>query len=326
LRSVATAIGVFVALATSGPRLAAAPSLWERARHPAARTEARLLVALERMLDDEELAGADVETGERLARAAVAMIDLAKVRDPLDPRLAYFMARALVDADLGRNATAESLLEKAVTGLPVGPLLARAWYELAVVRALHGEHAGARDAQGHVLELAWDPDERALALYYRAASELRLRELAAAERDYRAATVSARKPELQALTQFGLGLLLERQGDLPSAYAAFERGLAASLPLASYASDDPLELPGVFFVPPYERFYLAALLAMTRARHEDNPVARRVAYEQSVTDWDAYLLAAGSDDPWVPNAERHRERCAAELRRLQVGHAKRPAR
>jgi tetratricopeptide (TPR) repeat protein len=315
------AAGAFAVLLTAASRLAAAPpSLWERARYPGARSEERLLVGIERMLDEEELAGPDAETAERLARAAVAMIDLAKVREPRSARLAFVMARALVDADVGRSAEAETLLETAVARLPVGPLLADAWHELGVVRALKGDHVGARDAQSRVLELAWDPDERAIAFYYRAASEVRLRELPAAESDYRAAAEHAREPETQALARFGFGVVLEREGDLPSAYAAFEQGLAIRLPLSTYVSDDPLELPGIFFTPAYERFYLAALLAMTRARQADSPVAERVAYEQSITDWDAYLLAAAPDEPWVPNARRHRERSVSELRRLPRAH------
>jgi tetratricopeptide (TPR) repeat protein len=321
VRAPALAVGVFLALGLAGTRLRAAPSLWERARHPSARAEEQLLVALERTLDEEDLAGADFETAERLARAAVAMIELKKVRAPRDPRLSVMMARALVDARLGREAEAEALLEFGVAHLPLGPLLAEAWHELGVTRALRGDAAGARDAQSRALELVWDPDDRAMALSYRAASEVRLRDLAAAESDFRSAAEHARKPEKQALARFGLGLVLERAGDLPSAYAAFDQGFALRLPLVSYSPDEAAVLPGGLFTPAYERFYLAALLAMTRARSADNPSVRRLAYEQAVTDWDAYLLAAPEDEPWVPNAHRHRERCATELHRLSHGRA-----
>lgn len=321
MRAPALAVGVFLAIALAGTRLFAAPSFWERARYPSARAEEQLLVALERTLDEEDMAGVDFETAERLARAAVAMIELKKVREPRDPRLGVMMARALVDARLGREAQAEALLEFAVARLPVGPLLAEAWHELGVTRALRGNAADARDAQSRALELVWDPDDRAIALVYRAASELRLRELAAAESDFRSAAEHAQKPEKQALARFGLGLVLEREGDLPSAYAAFEQGFALRLPLVAYSPDDAASLPGGLFTPSYERFYLAALLAMTRARTADNPSVRRVAYEQAVTDWDAYLLAAPDDEPWAPNARRHRERCATELHRLSHAHA-----
>jgi tetratricopeptide (TPR) repeat protein len=318
VRRAALALALFASFAANATELDAAPSLWERARNPNARTEARLLVGLERLLDARELAGPDVETADRIARAAVAMIDLTKVHTPADPRLAFVMARALLDAHVGRDPEAEALLETAVARLPVSSLLAAAWHDLGVARALRGDYAGARDAQTHVLDLAWAPDERALAYYYRAASEVRLGELALAQNDYRAAAERAHQPEIQGLSRFGIGVVLERDGDLPSAFTALEQGLAL------YPSDDPLELTGIFFAPPYERFYLAALIAMTRARSENDPVMRRVAYERSVAAWGAYLVAAPADEPWVANARKHRERCVSELRRLPRPRGRRP--
>ena len=306
-------LGLIGALAVLPSRVDAAPSLWARAKRPA---EARLLVALERRLDEEALAAREPDTALRIARAGVALIELTHVKNPADPRLAFMLARVLLDAELGRNAEAERLLERAVAELPVSPLLAKAWFELGVVRALRGEHQGAVDAQGRALDLALDSDQRALAFCRRAASEEELQLLGRAESDYRAAAAVAREPVLQALADFGLGLVLERDGDLPSAYAVFELGLAIALPISAYATDELLELPGVFFTPPYDRFYLAALLAMTRARSEKEPRSRRIELEQAVADWDAYLLAAREDEAWLPNAKRHRERCIQELARL----------
>lgn len=306
-------LGLVVALGVGSSHVAAAPSLWQRAKHPA---EARLLAGLERRIDEETLAAHEPDTALAIARAGVAMIELTKLENPADPRLAFMMARILIDADLGRNADAERLLERAVAELPVSPLLAKAWFELGVVRALRGDHAAAVVAQSRALELALDPDQRALAFCRRAASEQELGTLPRAEADYRAAVDAARDSALQALARFGLGLVLEREGDLPSAYGVFEQGLAIALPISAYATDELLELPGVFFTPSYDRFYLGALLAMTRARAEHDPIARRIELEQGIADFDAYLLAARADEAWVPNARRHRERCVHELTRL----------
>jgi tetratricopeptide (TPR) repeat protein len=313
LRRAALALGVFVGLALPALRVEGAPSLWQRAKNPG---EARLLVALERRLDEIALAAREPDTAERIARAGVALIELARIDNPADPRLAFMMARVLLAADVNRNIDAERLLEHAVAELPVSPLLAKAWLELGLLRALRGDPAAAVDAESRALELALDPDQRALAFCRRAASEAELRALPRAESDYRTAAETARDPALQALARFGRGLVLERQGDLPSAYAVLEQGLTIALPISAYATDELLELPGAFFSPSYERFYVGALLAMTRARVEQDPRARRIELEQAVADWDAYLLAARADEVWVPNATGHRQRCVRELSRL----------
>jgi tetratricopeptide (TPR) repeat protein len=312
-----TALLALVGLALVAPCPAQAePSLWERTRHPGARAEQRLLEALERMADGRERAQDDAELSRHLARASVAMADLAKIRLPRDPRLAVAIATALLAADVGRSAEAEQLLEAAVGHLPQGSLLAHAWHELGIARSRRGDHAGARDADTRVIEQAWAPEQRATAFYNRAESAAHLGDLRQAERDYRRAAAEPRPPEIQALARLGLGVVLERQGDLPAAYVAIEQGLALRLPLSLYMTDDPLELPGVFFSPPYERFYLRGLIELTRGRRSDDPLEKRSAYERAVTHWDAYLLAADPSEPWLANAERHRTRAAAELKKL----------
>jgi tetratricopeptide (TPR) repeat protein len=314
------ALAVVAAWLALSPVAEAEPSLWQRAKSPSAVGEARLLAAIERLLDARDQAGGDDELAQRFARAAVALIDLAKPGQPADPRLACAMAQALLGADVGRTKEAEALLQQAVTELPPGELLARAWHELGIARSLRSDHAGARDADSHVLELAWEAGLRATSLYNRAEAEGRLGQLAAAVRDYRQATELAPGLETQALAGFGLGVALERQGDLPSAYAALDRALTIRLPLSLYPSDDPLDLPGVFFVPAYERYYLTALIAMARARHAEDQDSRRAEYEQAVLGWDAYLAAAEPTDPWLANARRHQARASAELKKLPGRH------
>jgi tetratricopeptide (TPR) repeat protein len=204
--------------------------------------------------------------------------------------------------------------------LPPGSLARRAWLELGVARATRGDYAGARTAETESLALALEPEERARALALRAASEDRLGDMRRAESDYRLAASVATEPVTLALARFGLGVTLERLGDVPAAQAAFDSGLLVRLPLAHYPTDEPLELPGLYFFPRYERFYLTALVAMARARHDDDPHARRVDYEAAVEQWDAYLLAADPAEPWTTHARRERALCAGELRKLPDRH------
>ena len=305
--------GVLLALGASDAR--AEPSLWRRASHPKARAEARLLRGLERLLDAEEQAQSDPEFSNHFARAAVAMLDLARLPEPEDPRLAVAMAHALVSARLGRGGEAERLLERALPALPEGSLRAWAYFELARARTERGDRAGARDALDRVLELAVDAERRSLAFYARAQAESALGELERAARDFEAATSTATEELVRLRARYGVAVTLERRGDLPGALALLEPVIAVRLPLSHYPAEDPLELPGGFD-PPYEVHYVKALVALSRARKAEEAPERRAAYEQVVAESDAYTAAAPLDSPWRGHARALSERAKAELRRL----------
>lgn len=313
--------GALLALAVSDAH--AEPSLWRRASHPQARAEARLLRGLERLLDAEEQAQSDPEFSNHFARAAVAMLDLARLPEPEDPRLAVAMAHALVSAQVGRSREAERLLERALPQLPEGSLLAWAVFELARARTERGDRAGARDALGRVLALAVDSERRALAFYARAQAESALGELEGAARDFEAATQAATEELLRLRARYGLAVTLERRGDLPGALALLEPVIAVRLPLSRYPAEEPLELPGGFD-PPYEVHYAKALAALARARQGEAAPERRAAYERAVEECDAYAGAAPLDSPWRERARALSERAKAELRRLPARKA--PAR
>lgn len=302
----------------------AAPTIWERARHPESVTEAQLLAALERTLDARRLVSADPDLTRNLARAAVAMAELSRIRVPRDPRLAYFMAKAMLIAGDERAEEASGLLKHALASLPVGPLATDAWQSLGVARALLGDDAGAHAAQSRVVEDAWDPDDRALGYYNRAEASVRLGRLDAAIADYEQAIRETSEPEHHALALYGLAVALERRGDLPSAYVALSRAIVITLPVPPYPTEDPLALPGVFFVPAYERHYVQGLAAMAFARQAERTAARRGAYQLCVAEWDAYLRQAASSEPWLSNAVSHRARCERELRALPREQPARP--
>lgn len=315
MRRAAAAVGVCAVLVARAPVSRAEPSLWYRASHPSARPEARLLRAMERMLDGEAQSESDPEVARRFARSAVAMFDLMRQPAPEDPRLACAMASALVGSNLGRAPEAERLLAGAIPKLPEGTLLARAWHELARARAQRGDHVGARDAETRVLELAVDASERALAYYERAHAELRTGEVVRAALDFRRAAADAPTDLVELRARYGLGLALERSGDVAGAWAVLELTVEARLPLSHYPSDDPLELPGAF-EPPYELDYVRALALHARARHVTERGDRRAVLEDAVRHWDAYLVSAPPSEPWLVNARALRERASAELRKL----------
>lgn len=323
MRRVAAGVGIFTLLLAVATATRAEPSIWYRASHPGARAEAGLLGALERTLDAQSLADAEPDVEIRIARAAVAMIELAGVRRPDDPRLACMMARALVGAKLGRGRDAEALLERVIPGLPAGTLLATAWHDLGRARAERGAHAGARDAETRVLELAVDASERGLAYYARARSELRTGEVTRAAADFQRAVTDAPTELVRLRARYGVGLALERSGDLPGAWAVLELAIQARLPLSHYGSDDPLELPGAF-EPPYEVDYVKALAELARARRAADRDEQRAALEAAIRRWDAYLESAPPSEPWLVDARTLRARATAELRKLPTARAPRP--
>jgi tetratricopeptide (TPR) repeat protein len=310
-RSVAA--GLAVALLSSSAH--AEPNLWERARRPKASAESRLLAALERTLDARELSQGEPEVSQHIARAAVAMSDLSGIREPSDPRLRTVIAEALIAARLDREPEARELLESALPELPDGPLRARGYALLADVLAQIDEPRPAIAARTEALRLEYRADARAGSYYNRAEAKLELGQLESAREDYLRAIDLASEPDILALARYGLGVTLERLGDLPSAYQALDAANLVRLPVPPYLANDPLELPGVYFVPAYERHYLEALRAMARARRAANDADRREHLETALAAWDAYLEAAPDDVPYRRNAAAHRKRTLAELER-----------
>lgn len=299
---------LLMAFALSSASAVAAPTLWQRAADPSVRTEARLLAALERTLDARAQTGSDPDLSRHLAQAAVAMVDLSGVREPKDPRLACVMAQALLLADAERATDARRLLESALPRLPEGSLAASAWHSLGIAYALLDDSRGAREAHTRGIGLDWDHDRLASSYYNRAEAAARLLDFDEAVSDYERAAALGREPDVQALSRFGLAVVLERRGDLPAAYAALDRALSVRLPVPPYPTDDPLGLPGVFFVPAYERHYLQALAAMALARKAERTIERRTLFALAVAEWDAYLDRADANEPWLANAKLHRAR------------------
>jgi tetratricopeptide (TPR) repeat protein len=173
-----------------------------------------------------------------------------------------------------------------------------------------------RDAYAEALELEISPRERANLYYNRAEASLELDELEVAQADYRRAIELASDPDVFALARYGLAVALERLGDLPAALTEFDAAAAVSLPFPAYSAPDPLDLPGVFFVPAYERYYIEALRAMARLRHADSRPELLVESAVALQAWDAYLAAAPTTVPYRKNAEAHRRRVAESAKQI----------
>lgn len=300
-------------LATAAGELFAEPSFWQRVRSPSVAAERRLHDALERKLESWRAIGPEPELKRDLALAAVAMIDLSRIDRPKDPALCVLMAESLVLAKAGHEARVRELLQRATASLPAGPLSALSHYRLGQSFARGAEWNRARAEYTIALSQAWDPELRAGAYIHRGHAHLALGDFSAAISDQRRAVALAPTKDLEALARYGLGLSLERSGDLPTALGVLEGAARIRLAVPPYDSEDPLELPGVFFVPTYERHYLRGLSRMALAKRASDVEDRTAALEAAIAAWDTYLVAAKQDDPFRANARNYRERCQAEL-------------
>lgn len=301
------------------PRLRAQPSIWERVRRPEAAAEHRALVAAERLwfsAGSEKLR--PLERHERLLRA-LGTLEAAGAPAHRDPRLRLLYGELLVDVDVGRDAEAAELLDRTLAEASGSALAARAWFDLAVASARSGRPERERDAYTRVLELATDRDFRATCHMNRGESNMVLGRLDEAVRDYRAAVkLSSSSPVTVGLARWGLGVALERNGDLPSALGEIEQAMAVLTP-GGLRHHWPLEmLPGVFFVPSFDVHYyegLGALVRLRRAPPEEIEDAARAC----TGHFARYLAGAeAARHAWVDAARRHLSACERRLDALEA--------
>lgn len=321
--------GGAVALALSLASVArATPTVWDVVAHPELGRADELFALAERSRvpaeDSAEDAGLFLASGttEELERQlnarAAALISIGHGQDLGDTRLLFLLGDALVKADKSYLAEGRQRLDEALSLAPESPLAGEAWFSLAVAEGKLGHHDAERAAYSHALELEWEPELQATIVTNRAESTMASGELRAAIRDYRLALALSRSATTQALAYWGLAVATERDGDLPSALelarraSSFRFGPPNQLVVA-------LDLPSVYFTPPYEEHYYRALATMGEAARASAPDERRMLLQTASLLWSLYLDGAQRDaERWVPNAKAHRDACRHQLQRLDA--------
>jgi tetratricopeptide (TPR) repeat protein len=299
----------FAAVTLGAASASAQPSIWEAARDPESVKEYQTLVAVERMMSrsaDDEL---DPFLQRDFQHAAIAMMELTGGERMRDERLGFVLGDLLTDSSVGRDEAAKRLLERALARAPDSPLAGRGWFNLAIVSARLGQPTDERRAYTLSLERIYEPAFRANIFMNRGESNMVLGEMDKAIADYRRAIKLADSPQLQALAYYGLGITLERRGDLPSALDAMRQARASFAPA--------LDAPSVFFVPSYDLYYYKALGEMSAAR--DAKKKRDVALHlfAALDHWESYLKEAElGQHRWVPNAKRHQAAIEKRLKPL----------
>jgi tetratricopeptide (TPR) repeat protein len=308
------ALGVAAALLMVHATARADVSIWDVAKQPRLARAENVLHGVERMLARADEASFDPGMQADFARSALAMIEIAGGSDLPDVRLRYLLGDLLIDSNVGRYREARTILRRALREAPGHPLAGHAWFDLAIADAKLDKPKEEIDAYGHALETTWDPDSRANIYLNRAESRMLLGDLKGALKDYRRAIPLAARPELQALAYYGLGIVLERSGDLPSALDAMATASSIRLPLQSQGSSTALDLPSVFFVPAFDRYYYRALEQMAAARPPAAPQVAARALKRAIRDWTEYLVRAKpARAPWVRHAELLLASCQKKL-------------
>ena len=302
----------------AAPAASAQPTVWERARDPRTQEAYDLLVAVEAVIDEPIEGPADLMRRHRALREAVALLEAHDARSLPDVRLKYLLADLLGDVLINGDREARTLLEEALAAAPHSALAGRGWYLLGVACAKLGDPATELFAYTRALETIHDRNLRSNILLNRGETSMVLGDLPSAIADYRRAVALATDFELISLAYYGLGISLERHGDLPAALQAMLRARAHWPALAPYTAIDQ---PHVFFVPSYDLYYYKALEAMALARKaaRDREPDEQLRYlRRAIENWTSYINAAEPEgNPYVSNARLHLRACERELARRE---------
>jgi tetratricopeptide (TPR) repeat protein len=291
-----------------GTTASAQPSIWDAARDPDTVKQYQTLVAVERLLSgtasDDDL---DPFRARDRELAAMAMLELTGGENLRDVRLGFVLGDLF--QEVGRDEAAQRILERSLKRAPDSPLAGQGWFNLGIVSARLKRPTREREAYTLALDRVYQPAFRANIYMNRGESSMVLGELEAAAADYRKAIRTSQEPRHLALAYYGLGITLERSGDLPGALDAMRQARI------SFAS--ALDAHGVFFVPSYDIFYYKALGEMSAARDTKKPRELALHLFMAVDYWERYLEEAERDQHrWVPNAKQHLKNTEKRLKPL----------
>lgn len=278
------------------------PTVWERARRPAAILEERARQDVERLLFEVELFGWRSSSTQGRLRSALDALRLVDAERADDVRLRFLLGRVL--GLLGEWPRAASVLEAAIDEAPTHPMVGDALFRLAIAYAWLGEREREIEMYDAFLERTSTESARATALSNRAEARMAQGDLREAVEDYRAALAITVDP----VATLGLAVALDRLGDLSAALAEAEKSRLLDPEAARLRGD------GVFFVPAYERHWYEALLAMASASGAKSPAEATPHWRAAAARFAAYAEEALPEDPWLPLAKARRLQCEARSR------------
>ncbi len=313
-------LGITLVLAGLGgaARAPAEPGVWEVAREPKLAEEHLTLQSVESFLLGHASAWDEMNVHK-------ATIDYLRGERYLDPRLELLLAQLRVESTLrGEQGVRDRLLET-LARHPDSPLAPRSYLELARVAALQGDLVSSRAYFSEALDRLWEPELRAAAYYGRAKVVMESGRPRDALDDDREALRSARSPKYRALAHWGLGVALERSGNLNAAFREITTAIGIPVQSTAFAARTVLDLPDVTFAPDYDRYYYKGLAAMAEAASQDVPLQAILDYQSALQYFERYLSEAEpAQHAYAPNARRLAQTCNERARQLREQEAKRP--
>jgi tetratricopeptide (TPR) repeat protein len=294
------------------------PTFWQLTGDPDAHANRKARRRAEQLFDQASDLRADPEALRHLSLASAALLELSGGAKR-DPWQAVLLGRVLLHTP-ARQREAIELIDVGSAALPDSDFKRDSLFDLGLGAMFSGDMERAARAFTAALALAWDPDDRASIHRNRGKARMLSGQLMEAANDFRAAVQLARSPTVVALAHFGLGVVLERSGDYPQGMQEIGRGVAVHLPVPPYASESVLDLPTLRWFPEYDVHYFRALGAMSEAETvtAESSELEQDSYETALESWELYLPAAEAEhDRFLPNAQRHRQRCLDALARLR---------
>ena len=314
-RSAILFLAVSSVLLVGAPHEASAePSVWARARDPvlarnaAAIADADALLYKDRDLLRMERAAGVLFHNKSSVEEARRILESAGAATSSDPMMRYRLAEVM--NDLGEHEGASKHYEAALKSPSLAaPLRASGLTELAICYARQGRHEDEIKAYTDALALEPIGPLRAMILANRAEAYMVLGDIIKAIEGYRAslsALLAIEMPSFGTTTLWGLGVALDRSGDL-------ESGLQSIEIARQY---DPLDRlitgPGWFYVPEYDSAWYAALGHWAYARKASLSMDRMNGYVRSIAAWESYIERAPETDRWRALAKVRLRACQAE--------------
>ncbi|MDB4933074.1 MAG: hypothetical protein JWP87_46 [Labilithrix sp.] len=315
------------------------PSVWDRARDPAAADSYRIHLEVQRRLAQSQTAfdfGFFSGSNESLKLQVRTMLERIHADQSPDVRLRFDLGAVYVM--LGRTDAPElykqaaDVLTRALEMAPDHPAAEEAWSNLADACGHIGDHACERRAYRMVLRLRTDEDEHGTSTLNLAETEMHLGNLKEAIDGYREALrIAGRFPSrtLAPLAIWGLAVALDRAGDRA---AADKEALRVIQMQQSSGLTGLLRSSGVFFYPDYEISWYDGVGASALARAATTPADQARHWKTAEDAFAAYVRGASRPggggqatiDRWVELAKVHQAAAKTEREKAEKKRGKLP--
>lgn len=319
-RTIAIAASVVLCTSAAHAQLRVAePSVWAQAAAPAKRAEIDTLIQVDLWQNEYR----HLRQTPSALRASLVMsrarrlLEHSGAATSSDPLVRYRVAMAYygifkVERERELLELAMPHFEHVAASDAPAALRADALSSLAICHARLGQHELEIAAYDRAVMIEPDPESRAVLLANQAEGYMATGHISRAVRGYRASlaqTAGALMFETGVTTIWGLGVALDRSGDLD--------GALEQLTLArSYDRlDRALNPPGWFYVPAHDRHWYEALGHWQIARSATTRDVRLGSYAESARQWRAYIDAAPPDDVWLQLALTRLRQAEAERKR-----------